>query len=1090
MTDTMVRAGDSPTDEARSAARGSVRAGWAARIALLAGLLGAVFAIAVPLLPVHVDKTTLSWPQQGSSRSVTAPLVSYAPAAFDATVPCRATAELAAKGGLLASTMPTGAPDQEKYGFVARVRAAQDGKPAQLEAVLRNQSLVSVPLEQLGDCTLTVHADFTHATAELAGVTGVKPVQLTGDYRPQLVGLYSDLASPGGATMTAQVDSRFSVVPTVAKRIATVLALALTLVALIALFVLDRRDGRRGRLVPRRWLTFTGADAVVLGLLLIWYVIGATTSDDGYQFGMARTSLVSGYMANYFRYFGVPETPVGTPPYDLLAYMSHLSTASPWMRLPTLVAGVVCWLAISREVIPRLGVAVRHDRIAVWTGAFGFLAAWLPYNNGLRPEPVVAVCLLLTWCLMERAVATRRLLPYALAILVAAFSCTAAPSGVVCAAALLAGVGPVWRAGVAQARRLAGLAPGVWSWIRAYGALLAPLAAAGVLVLAVAFSVEPISAMFEMRRVHQAALPNDPWYNEYLRYQWLFMPTVDGSIARRFTMVALWLGMLASVFVLLRRGGRIPLLAAGPARRLLGTTFGAMLLMMTTPTKWTHQNGVYAGLAGAVAVLTAVAVGPKVLRSARNRALFGAVVALALAQVFTSVNGWWYVSSFGIPWWDKPPSVHGFALDRLFLLLAVLLLLLAGWFHVQSPGPGAPQRDSSRFGRLLRIRPLSVAVVFVVLFELGSFAKGAVAQYPAFSLARSNVDAVLGKPCGLAQDVLVETDPNAGLLPPLSGDPFATFTGGAQGFVPNGVGDLNPDDTGSGSSTISTSVTPKSGTDAGSETGGAALPFGLNSVTTPELGTSGQSGPAELTTGWYKLPADRSGIVAIAAAGRIRSVDKDGVVTGGQSVEIEYGTAASDGTADPLGKLTPLDIGPAPAWRNLRVPFADIPAQADVVRIVASARDRDPAQWLALTPPRVPQTHTLQDVVGSHAPVLLDWAVGLQFPCQRPFDHKDGIAQVPNWRILPDRIGAHDTTLWEDHNGGGPLGWTQELLRPQTVATYLKDDWRRDWGELQRFAPMDPTAATVDPTHGNPAVTVTQETHTGMWSPGHINTAW
>jgi arabinosyltransferase C len=154
-----------------------------------------------------------------------------------------------------------------------------------------------------------------------------------------------------------------------------------------------------------------------------------------------------------------------------------------------------------------------------------------------------------------------------------------------------------------------------------------------------------------------------------------------------------------------------------------------------------------------------------------------------------------------------------------------------------------------------------------------------------------------------------------------------------------------------------------------------------------------------------------------------------------------------------------------------------------VIRIVAGARDRDPSQWVAVTPPRVPQTRSLQDVVGSDVPVLLDWAVGLQFPCQRPFDHKDGIAQVPAWRILPDRVGAHDTNLWEDHNGGGPLGWTQELLRPQTVATYLKDDWRRDWGELQRFTPMD-TAAT------RAGVTVTQETHTGLWTPGHIDTAW
>lgn len=288
------------------------------------------------------------------------------------------------------------------------------------------------------------------------------------------------------------------------------------------------------------------------------------------------------------------------------------------------------------------------------------------------------------------------------------------------------------------------------------------------------------------------------------------------------------------------------------------------------------------------------------------------------------------------------------------------------------------------------------------------------------------------------------------------------------------------------SSIASTSAfNTKSGGDTGTQTNGAPLPFGLNSATTPELGTSGQQGQSDLTTGWYRLPAagDRDGIIAIAAAGRIRSVDKDGIVTPGQSVEIEYGTGDSAATARPLGRVTPIDIGPAPSWRNLRVPLNQIPAQANVVRIVASAHSLDPGQWIALTPPRVPKTETLNDLIGSRQPVLLDWAVGLQFPCQRPYDHKDGIAQIPGWRILPDRGGAHDTNLWESHDGGGPLGWSQQLQRSSTLATYLKDGWREDWGELQRLTPIDPAAVPATPA-------VTQDTHTGMWTPGHINMAW
>nr|WP_308166724.1 arabinosyltransferase domain-containing protein [Nocardia albiluteola] len=1091
MTDTMVRADEAPAAGEHPEKTGPGRRNRSKIVAFIAGLLGALFAVVVPLLPVHVDHTTLSWPQQNSARGITAPLVSYAPLTFDASIPCSAVAQLGSRGGVVLSSMPDGAPDLDRYGFVARVNPAREGKPATFETVMRNQSLLNVPLTQLRNCTFTVHADISSATATLAG-SPVNPVTLTGDWRPQLVGIFSELPHPAGTTASAQVDSRFSIVPTVAKRAATVLAIACTLIALIALYRLDIRDGRRfRRLLPQRWWTFKAVDAVVFGTLVVWYFIGSTTSDDGYQFGMARVSLVSGYMANYFRYWGVPETPVGTPWFDLLARMSELSTASPWMRLPTLLAGILSWLLISREVIPRFGAAVRHNRVAVWTGALGFLAIWLPYNNGLRPEPVVAVSVLLTWCFVERSIAMRRLLPYALAIIVAAFACTANPSGLICFAPLVAGMRPVWRFGITRARELAGADSGTkvsaWGWVRAYGAVLAPLAGAGSLILAVAFSVIPLSGMFETNRVHQIAGPASPWYDEYLSYQWLFMPTADGSIGRRFGMVVMWLGLLVCAFVLLRKGGRIPFTAPGPTKRLLGLTFGAMLLLALSPTKFTHHNGVYAGLAGSVAALTAVAVGPRVLRSPRNRALFAAVVSLILAQVFTSVNQWWWVSSLGIPWNDKPPSVHGFLLEKVFVAAAAVFLALAAWWHVRAPEKGVPHRISPRAWKLAKIPPLTVAAAILVLFEVASFAKGVVAQYPGFSLAASNVDAVLGKPCGLANDVLVEPDPNASLLTPLSGNPFRNFSNGATGFVPNGIGDLTPDGEPTSASSIASTkaFNTKSGGDTGTETDGAPLPFGLNSITTPELGTSGQQGQSDLTTGWYRLPAagDRGGIIAIAAAGRIRSADKDGIVTPGQSVEVEYGTTDSATGAQALGRVTPIDIGPAPSWRNLRVPLDQIPAQANVVRIVASAHSLDPGQWIALTPPRVPRTVTLNDLIGSHQPVLLDWAVGLQFPCQRPYDHKDGIARIPGWRILPDRGGAHDTNLWESHDGGGPLGWSQELQRSSTLATYLKDGWREDWGELQRLTPIDPSAVPATPA-------VTQDTHGGLWTPGHINTAW
>ncbi|NEW37158.1 hypothetical protein GV791_32080, partial [Nocardia cyriacigeorgica] len=92
-------------------------------------------------------------------------------------------------------------------------------------------------------------------------------------------------------------------------------------------------------------------------------------------------------------------------------------------------------------------------------------------------------------------------------------------------------------------------------------------------------------------------------------------------------------------------------------------------------------------------------------------------------------------------------------------------------------------------------------------------------------------------------------------------------------------------------------------------------------------------GPAALTTGWYQLPevvdGSRGDIIAIAVAGRIRSVDADGVERPGQRLELEYGTTQPDGSVAPRGMVMPLDIGPAPVWRNVRVPLDQLPGDAD-----------------------------------------------------------------------------------------------------------------------------------------------------------------
>ncbi|WP_276771406.1 arabinosyltransferase C-terminal domain-containing protein, partial [Lawsonella clevelandensis] len=150
---------------------------------------------------------------------------------------------------------------------------------------------------------------------------------------------------------------------------------------------------------------------------------------------------------------------------------------------------------------------------------------------------------------------------------------------------------------------------------------------------------------------------------------------------------------------------------------------------------------------------------------------------------------------------------------------------------------------------------------------------------------------------------------------------------------------------------------------------------------------------------------------------------------------------------------------------------------ATAVRLVVHDTSLATDKWIAVTPPRVPQLHTLNQVVGTTDAVLIDWSVGLAFPCQRPFNHRNGIAEQPKWRILPNAPNVESANAWEDRFGGGPLGWTDLLYYAENVPTYLNHDWLQDWGTLQRFIPRDPTAVPV-------TVTVTHTEVNGFYTPG------
>lgn len=1045
-------------------------------VAMIAGLIGFVLSVSTPLLPVVQTTANLNWPQQGQLNSVTAPLLTLTPVDVSITVPCSMIRDMPADGGIILGTAP---PDGKQAALNGLFVSLTDGR---VDVTDRNVVVTSQPRAKIAACDrLEISSTEAGTFATFVGVAGPDGGDLrTGfpdpNLRPNIVGVFTDLEGPApeGLSFSATIDTRFTSSPTALKLVAMLGAVLATLVAFVALWRLDRVDGRRAtKLIPTRWRTVTPVDGVVVSSFLVWHVIGANSSDDGYILGMARVADHAGYMSNYFRWFGSPEDPFGWY-YNLLALMTRVSDASIWIRLPDLICALVCWLLLSREVLPRLGPAVSGSRAALWAAGLVLLAAWMPFNNGLRPEGQIATGALVTYVLIERAVSSGRMTPAAMAVTTAAFTLGIQPTGLIAVAALVAGGRPLLRI-LARRRRVVGTWP-----------LILPLLAAGTVILAVVFADQTIATVLEATRIRTDIGPSQQWYTENLRYYYLILPTVDGSLSRRFGFLITALSLFAALFIMLRRK-RVPGVARGPVWRLMGIIFATMFFLMFTPTKWVHHFGLFAAVGAAMAALTTVLVSRAVLRSARNRMAFTAAVLFVLALTFATTNGWWYVSSFGVPFNNAMPAIGGVTVSTMLFALFGVAALWAFLLHF------ARDRGEDRITRLVTAAPIPVIAGLMVVVFVGSMAIGVVRQWGTYSNGASNLAALSGG-CGLADDVLVEPDPNNGFLTAAPGDygALGPLGGvGPVGFSPNGVPER----------IVAQAIReplPKSGSDydwsqpaklRSPGIGGSTvpLPYGLDPKRVPVLGTY-VAGPGQqlsrLTSAWYQLPAADAAhpLVVVTAAG---SVTGDSVFNGrteGQTVALEYGTPGPDGGFVAAGRVTPYDLGPIPSWRNLRFDRAQIPSDATGVRLVVEDLSLTPGDWVAVTPPRVPELQTVQQYVGSSVPVLMDWAVGLAFPCQQPMLHALGVTQVPEFRITPDYNAKRlDTDTWQDGLNGGLLGISDLLLRQHVMATYLNKDWGRDWGSLRRFDPT-PDAEGAQPAE----LELGEATRSGLYSPGEI----
>ncbi|MCX6464333.1 MAG: arabinosyltransferase domain-containing protein, partial [Pseudonocardiales bacterium] len=696
-------------------------------LVLVLGLVALLAAVAFPFAPVVQPRAEYSWSAADGAAAI--PLMPYEPVSLTVTTTC-ATART---DGLLLATVPP-RPDPAAAPLAGLRLLAQGGSLAVASA---GADLGTVRLPA-GACAVTLTSD--HARTELR-VDGAPVLVHEGDVRPSVAGAFSDAG--GGVEMVLVADTRFE---TTISPLKAGIAAAGVLALLGMLLALARTDGRaRVRLLPRRWWRPRPVDAAVTALLGVWWVVGAITVDDGYIAGIVRSRGPNGFVGNVYRWLNAPEAPFSWF-YDLSYLWSLVSPSTLWMRLPATLLGLVTWVLLSRALLPRLGRAAQRP----WLAALAFGTWWVPYQLGLRPEPWVALGLLGVLLAVERAVATRRLLPLAVGLVLAGATTALTPGGIVAFTPVLAAVVPLLR--LVRSR------PDLGRWTLAVAGVAAPAAAVFLMV-----SDQSLAAMLEGTRVRQLVGGGVEWYQEVERYALLLEPaSFQGAIGRR---AALLVTLLAAVGVLL--AGRRAGLAAGPVRRLAATVLLSLAVMTATPTKWTQHFGDLGGIGAAVLVVAAVTFASAPLR-ARPRA-FGTALAAAVAVgalVLAGYNAWPYASAWFAPSFsDRPPQVLGVPVATLLALagLAAVGLLAARAASAAAAGrpvPDVPPRVPGPAS------VLALVLTAVLALQVLSLARTAVERRDSYTLASDAVATLRGAPCGLQERLSVETDPVAGLLPP------------------------------------------------------------------------------------------------------------------------------------------------------------------------------------------------------------------------------------------------------------------------------------------------------------------------------------
>ncbi|MHC1561860.1 arabinosyltransferase domain-containing protein [Actinomycetospora sp. C-140] len=1020
-------------------------------VAVLAGLVAVIGALLLPFAPVAMSTPEVRWPSDPRDPAPTMlMLTGYEPVTIEAHFSCRAArAAAASPDGVVLSTMGPASRDAEDEALTVRSR---DGV---LSIRSGGADLFTGPLPT-GDCGFVVAGDDDAMRVERDGAVVAtvltrmppadpdelpdsEPEQTPITPLPDVDALRTSV--PAGAGTTADdlsvrlvLDDAFDHSPAPLKSALIVVMVAALVTGALAMAVhalAGRRDPRgarhvlarlRHRIMRRmgaapRGLRPRAVDVLVPAVLVAWLFLAPLTDDDGYYSAMAANVPFSGYVPNYYQLFNQGYTPFSWPYYALSRWQDVVGVAPVALRLPALLLGIGTWFLARAFVTstpllgPRMLSGRWATRLARLVLAAAFLAWWLPYDMGARPEPVIAFFTVATLVAVAEGVERRRLALLGLAVGLAMAGLMAAPTGFIALAPLVAATPAIWR--LIRDRSA--------SWWEVAGRWIlvgAPVAVGSLLGFADGAYRDFVRSQDIFAPIQRA----QTWYAEALRYGALLDTTSHhGSYARRAAVVVCVLALLWFLVLVVAARARDILV---PARLPLAgwSMVLAFVLLLPTPSKPTHHLGALAGF-GAVFLALVLVDGIRLLaaldrdRRVPQAALVAGAAATVLvaALVWHGRDMWPYGWGLGMPSYGDYPAVRGLDLDQP-LWWALGLAVVTGVVGV------AARRRAPELCRLALaggvLITICVLLAGVTAWTLGDAARAAARTTGTWSPQGDAWADPAGSRCGLAQQMDV-LDPRGGRVL----TPSSVSTGSpAGGFVPGGSypGSPPPPELPPGTPVWGSFLVPAPGANADARTG-------------------------SITTDWFRLPPASPGSdVVVAVSGR----------TGDDvSLRAEYARTTPAGPV-PVASRPVATPEESVGWRT--VPLIDDdapPAGADIVRLVAVDGSTTTGGWLAFTAPVERPWVPLQHFLPADGAVGVAWQIRPFFPCLRQPQQQGGITEpavaAVGWGPTPDEALA-DWTY--DPDRGGLLGHAEReaggatLLstRVRGVGDQVDDVWLFD----------------------------------------------